>query len=61
MFRVEKMRDGVPPGRRSIDKYCITGEVESEALVPRMPDLYTTTDVLRIGKYTYAVTSYCKV
>ena len=26
--------------------------------VPRMPDLYTTTGVLRIGKYTYAVTSY---
>ena len=55
------MRDGVPPGRRSIDKYRITGEVKSEALVPRMPDLYTTTGVLRIGKYTYAVTSYCKV
>ena len=29
--------------------------------VPRMPDLYTTTGVLRIGKYMYAVTSYCKV
>ena len=26
------MRDGVPPGGRSIDKYCITGEVKSGAL-----------------------------
>ena len=26
------MRDGVPPGRRSIDKYCITGEVKSGAV-----------------------------
>ena len=26
------MKDGVPPGRRSIDKYRITGEVKSGAL-----------------------------
>ena len=43
------MRDGVPSGKRSIDKYCITGEVKSGALGTRMPDLYTTTGVLRIG------------
>ena len=58
---MESMRDGVPSGRRSIDKYRITGEVKLGLWVPRMPDLYTITGVLRIGKYTYAVTSYCRV